>query len=132
MNLFPKTPLIAGLTALGAFPPLPTPSALELANRGFQIDLVGTSKYTLQARYSYTAVPPDNPRLRGAPDNVLLNRSEGYEVLAFVQWFCRQLRLDAKAHGWVVERGVHKAPPHLHARTKIAAWIWLNWNQLSV
>ena len=38
----------------------------------------------LQFDYQWSAIPPDDARLTGKPDDVLLNRREGYEVLAFL------------------------------------------------
>ena len=37
--------------------------------------------------YSWTAINGDDPRVSGEPDSTLLNRSEGYEMLYFVNKF---------------------------------------------
>lgn len=38
----------------------------------------------LKFYYEWSAIPPDDARVTGKPDDVLLNRREGYEVLAFL------------------------------------------------
>lgn len=43
--------------------------------------------------YSWRATPGDNPAVRGKPDSTLLNRTEGYEVLTF-------LNSIARRYGW--------------------------------
>jgi hypothetical protein len=40
------------------------------------------SRQDLKFDYQWSAIPPDDARVTGAPDNLLLNRREGQEVLA--------------------------------------------------
>jgi hypothetical protein len=42
------------------------------------------SRQDLKFDYQWSAIPPDDARVTGAPDNLLLNRREGQEVLAFL------------------------------------------------
>lgn len=44
-------------------------------------------KVDLQFEYSWTATPPDDPRITGEPVSTLLNRGEDYEVIAFINNF---------------------------------------------
>lgn len=37
--------------------------------------------------YSWKAIGDDNPKITGVPNSTLLNREEGYEVLAFINRF---------------------------------------------
>jgi hypothetical protein len=41
-------------------------------------------KSDLQFEYSWKVISHDNPIITGNPDSTLLNRNEGYEVLAFI------------------------------------------------
>ena len=34
--------------------------------------------------YTWTHTPGDDPRVSGEPDNTMLNRKEGYEMLYFI------------------------------------------------
>lgn len=86
----------------------------------------------LALRYSWTAVPPDNPRLTGAPDSSLLNRSEGYEVLSFINRFCAQHTIDGRPMGKFdalkVERMIQAHPAHIRGQQNVKTWIKDNWS----
>lgn len=47
-------------------------------------------KTDLVFEYSWKAIAPDDPKVTGKPDSTLLNRSEGYEVLAFINRFAEK------------------------------------------
>lgn len=87
------------------------------------------SKADLAFQYSWTAIPPDDARVTGRPDSTLLNRNEGYEVLAFINRMAVASKWTAKAPGLKVERLIKN---HLPGTTRSHAnvWQWLvdNWN----
>ena len=80
--------------------------------------------------YDWTAREEgDNPDLRGFPDNKLLARKEGYEVLAFINHI-------AKMHSWTpdnsvaghhVEHKLRQMPSYIHGRQKAYEWVKANW-----
>jgi hypothetical protein len=73
--------------------------------------------------YSWTALRDDDPKKTGVPDNVLLNRREGYEVLAFVQRNFPNVSDAQKA-----ERAIrNRVPANLHSRAHIKDWLTRNW-----
>ncbi|AOY94322.1 hypothetical protein BKK79_20340 [Cupriavidus sp. USMAA2-4] len=87
----------------------------------------------LQYEYSWTPVNGDNPKLTGKPDDVLLNRKEGYEVLAFLVHFCRSWNdADGKpltrAHALKAERLIHlHLPSDVRSRMDVSEWLADNW-----
>ena len=89
----------------------------------------------LQYRYSWSAsAQHDNPLLRGHPDRDLLNRSEGYEVLAFLNAFASSTHHgDTKAkfgkrEALKAERALHSlVPSNIHSRARIMEWLRTNW-----
>lgn len=87
----------------------------------------------LQHAYSWNAVPPDNPRLSGPPDSALLNRSEGYEVLNFINRFCSTHQIGGRLLGKVealkVERMIRAHPGHIRSHANVRAWIVENWSR---
>ena len=85
--------------------------------------------------YSWKAVPPDNPRLTGTPDSTLLNRTEGYEVLAFINKFCKEHQIGGrrlgKSEALKVERMVHAHPGSIRSHANVRTWIEENWSRYS-
>lgn len=57
--------------------------------------------------YSWEAVNGDNPRITGKPDRGKLNRSEGYEVLDFINFFARKHGITDKEMGFKIEDLIH-------------------------
>ena len=78
--------------------------------------------------YSWKATNGDNSRLIGSPDRDLLNRDEGYEVLAFIRYFMKKYRHTSIADGKKVELMIHLLVPEgIRSRAKIGEWIDENW-----
>lgn len=76
--------------------------------------------------YSWTALREDDPKKTGHPDNVLLNRGEGYEVLAFLQRNCASVADAQKA-----ERAIRtRVPGNIRSRAGIFDWLNRNWQFL--
>lgn len=79
----------------------------------------------LQYDYQWSAIPPDDARATGAPDNVLLNRREGYEVLAFLN------RTSASRDGALkAERLIRNhLPGDVRSRANVLTWLQANWSK---
>lgn len=81
----------------------------------------------LRYQYQWTAIPPDSPRLTGIPDSTLLNRHEGYEVLAFLNRVCTE-SLDQALKA---ERAIHDhLPSNLRSHAHVLQWLQSNWSSL--
>lgn len=93
--------------------------------------MVTLTRAELQGRYSWSAIGDDNPRLTGEPDSVLLNRHEGYEVLAFINSFLVRHTFNpppaTRLHGLKVEQMIAGVPGHLRSRQHVDEWIVANW-----
>lgn len=85
--------------------------------------------------YSWTALRGDDPRLTGRPDDVLLNRGEGYEVLAFINSFCTRHNFAfpvTKRDALKVERLIHDhLPGSVRSRKNVDAWLVDNWKMFA-
>ncbi len=90
-------------------------------------------KSDLQRRdYSWRAQPPDDARVRGFPDDVLLDADEGYEVLDFINRFQRAhdrngeplTRDDALR----VERLLQRKPGNVRSHRRVTEWVLANWS----
>jgi len=80
--------------------------------------------------YSWTAYSTDNPKVTGEPDNTLLNRKEGYEILYFVNKFCDMSGLISKGSATKVEKMIrNEVPADIHSQLKIKEWIAGNWTK---
>lgn len=70
----------------------------------------------------------DNPIITGFPDSALLNRSEGYEVLAFINRFSVKYGFTQVADGQKVERFIHDyLPSDVRSHKNVHDWIVANW-----
>lgn len=58
--------------------------------------LLTKSDLKYENEYSWKAIGDDNPKITGVPDSTLLNREEGYEVLAFINRFAVKHALKQK------------------------------------
>ncbi|RPI18471.1 MAG: hypothetical protein EHM58_05295 [Ignavibacteriae bacterium] len=87
------------------------------------------SSRDLKYTYSWTAYEGDNPKISGEPDNTLLNRNEGYEMLYFINKFAEIHNFINKESGHKVEELIKtKVPSHIHSQIKIKDWLVQNWN----
>lgn len=86
------------------------------------------SRNDLQHEYSWEASNGDNPRLVGFPDDVLLNRHEGYEVLPFINRFAERYKLVQKVYGhkteWLIRE---KLPSNVRSHENVRKWLVDNW-----
>jgi hypothetical protein len=76
----------------------------------------------------------DNPHLRSFPDNVLLARREGYEVLAFINGFAviHNWHADNASAGNKIERMIRTGlPSNIRGRKAVYDWVISNWSSYS-
>ncbi len=83
--------------------------------------------------YTWSAIRGDDPKLTGHPDDVLLNRNEGYEVLAFINRFCARHTWNpgpvTKQAALKVERLIRNhLPGNVRSRKNVDAWLVQNWS----
>jgi hypothetical protein len=79
--------------------------------------------------YKWTVYANDNPKVTGQPDSTLLNRTEGYEILYFVNTFCEIYGLKNKVSAVKVEKMIrNEVPSHIHSQEKIEDCIEANWS----
>lgn len=85
-------------------------------------------KSDLKYVYSWTAVAPDDPKVAGYPDSVLLNRNEGNEVLAFINRFAIAHNFKQKQSGSRTERLIREhLPDDVLSRRNVNRWLLQNW-----
>lgn len=88
--------------------------------------LLGTRD--LQFQYSWTAIAPDDARVTGVPDSTLLNREEGYEVLAFLNRLAQASKWTNKTPALKAERMIkNHLPGNIRSHTNVWRWIVDNW-----
>jgi hypothetical protein len=74
----------------------------------------------------------DNPYYRGGNDARQLNRTEGYEVLYFINHFVAKNRFpqDLPTYKKVEKIIRYDVPSNIHKRELIAEWILINYSRL--
>ena len=83
-------------------------------------------KYT----YSWTAIPPDDPRVKGKPDSTMFNRHEGYEVLYLINHMADENNFKEKESGYKLERMIHDhLPSDIRSQENVKTWIVNNWKK---
>lgn len=78
------------------------------------------------ARYSWKATPGDDPHRRHH-DKFLVDRNQGYEVLAFINWFAHQIGCTPTADARQIERSLLRAPSTTRSFDNLG---WFVWNDL--
>jgi hypothetical protein len=73
----------------------------------------------------------DDAHIRGFPDNALLARNEGYEVVSFINTVGRWSNWTSKAGGHKIERMLKSLPGDIRSRKNVLAWIRENWTRFS-
>ncbi|EKT4446684.1 hypothetical protein QEK94_002283 [Stenotrophomonas maltophilia] len=91
------------------------------------------TKDDLHYDYTWKASEGDNPRIVGFPDNVLLSRREGYEVLPFINRFAEKHNLRQKLSGrkteWLIRE---KLPSDIRSHKNVCGWLEKNWKSFDV
>ncbi|EBP5664284.1 hypothetical protein ACYBWJ_00820 [Klebsiella pneumoniae] len=92
--------------------------------------LLVKSDLQYEDEYSWTAIDGDNPKITGIPDSTLLNREEGYEVLAFINRFAKKYSLKQKDSGLKVESMIHDhLPGDVRSHANVEKWLVENWKK---
>ena len=88
------------------------------------------SKSDLKFTYSWTAVDPDDPKVIGVPDSTLLNRQEGYEVIAFINRFAETHNFKQKSSGIKTEKLIKEhLPGDTRSHKNVNKWLVDNWKK---
>lgn len=89
------------------------------------------SKSDLVYSYTWTAIAPDDPKVTGVPDSSLLNRDEGYEVLAFINRFSDIYNFKQKKTGLKVEKLINgHLPGNIRSHKNVSNWLVENWKKI--
>lgn len=82
----------------------------------------------LQFNYSWTVIASDDARVTGVPDSVLLNRSEGYEVLYFLNRLAQASKWTEKEPALKAERMINNhLPGNVRSHSNVWQWLVNNW-----
>jgi hypothetical protein len=78
--------------------------------------------------YSWSVLNGDNPKISGEPDNTLLSRNEGFEILYFVNKFAEKHNFKQKVSAIKVEKMIrNEVPTNIHSQEKIKKWLEEHW-----
>ena len=82
-------------------------------------------------RYTWSALPDDNPKVTGFPDNRLLNRSQGYEIRDFINHTCEHYGRSPLEFQHQIEHIIHSAGhgPFTHAEMRWLVASKLGWRK---
>ena len=79
----------------------------------------------LRFKYSWTTTEGDSKKVIGYPDNILLNRDEGYEVLHFINKYMTTKNLNNTLTNFnIIENSIKTTvPSNLRSQANIKAWL---------
>ena len=81
-------------------------------------------------KYAWTAIPDDDPKITGEPDNTPFNRKEGFEVLALLNRFLAKHKFKQKASGLKAEKLLKEHLPYgLRTQRNVEDWLVANWEE---
>jgi len=84
----------------------------------------------LKHSYSPRATGDDNPKVRGTPDSSLLNRSESYEMLYFVNKFANDYGSGKSGVALKAERLIKlHLPSDKRSHANVTDWLRENWKK---
>lgn len=88
------------------------------------------NKSDLKYKYSWTAIGDDDPKKTGKPDSTLLNRSEGYEVLPFINKFVEKHSFKNKDSALKTEKMIKEfLPSDVRSHKNVTSWLEDNWSK---
>lgn len=76
--------------------------------------------------YRWNADRGDNPLQTGRPDNYLVDRDEGYEVLSLLTQFARSKAIPDAAFRWA-ETELQRIPGNIRGRDQLLAELQSRW-----
>ena len=80
--------------------------------------------------YKWTAYQGDDPKITGSPDNTLLNRNEGYEMLYFINRLAEIWKLQQKISLLKIEKMIkNHLPSNIRSQINVKNWIYSNWKK---
>ena len=80
--------------------------------------------------YSWSTYSNDDPKVTEVPDNTLLNRHEGYEVLYLINKLAEIWKFERKSSGVKIERMIKEhLPDNIKSQIEIRKWIHDNWDK---
>ena len=91
------------------------------------------SKADLKEKYTWSEYKAGDPLVTGIPDYVTLERSEGHEVLKFIQHFLDTYEWDEEtvtANGQKIEQLLQKCPSSCQNHSNIKTWILDHWEAI--
>ncbi|QOG02081.1 hypothetical protein [Flavobacterium sp. MDT1-60] len=80
---------------------------------------------SLRFNYSWTTTEGDSKKVIGYPDNVLLNRNEGYEILHFINKYMLTRNLNSTISNFTaIENSIKTSvPSNLRSQAHIKTWL---------
>ncbi|WP_440120395.1 hypothetical protein [Tenacibaculum sp. Ill] len=70
--------------------------------------------------YKWTIEDGDNPKITGKPDKDRLDRSEGYEMVDFINYICKTFNLTTKKEAFEIEELLqNKVPSNMVMKDEI-------------
>ncbi len=86
------------------------------------------NKSKLLYDYKWAPIPNDDTRISGEPDESLLNRREGYEVLYFINKVCDILNYSSVESALKMERMIRNVvPSEVGSQVGVKDWLQGNW-----
>ncbi|MCQ8182648.1 hypothetical protein NP603_16120 [Methylomonas sp. SURF-1] len=86
------------------------------------------NKSELNYRYSWTAIPGDNPKVTGEPDSTRFSRNEGYEVLYLINKLAEIWDFKKLASAHKIEKMIkNELPSDIQTQKGVKDWIKANW-----
>jgi hypothetical protein len=84
----------------------------------------------LKYKYSWMAIPADDPRVSGKDGNTLFNRQDGYEVLSMINRVAAENHLKEKVLGHKMEMMIHDhLPKKIFSQGSVKKWLAQNWEK---
>jgi len=82
------------------------------------------SRSDLQFTYSWTTTEGDSKKVTGYPDDVLLNRHEGYEVLYFLNKYMDHRKVTSIGYFHRFEKAIHDSlPSNIRSHANVRDWL---------
>jgi len=89
--------------------------------------MVNFKKSDLKYEYEWKASQGDNEKITGFPDNILLSRKEGYEVLPFINRYMASIKWENLSSFQKIEKLIQTdLPGTIRSHKKVAEWLTAN------
>jgi hypothetical protein len=92
--------------------------------------MVVITKSKLLYDYTWAPIPVDDQRVSGEPDDSVLNRREGNQVLYFINKVCCMFNWTSATEGLKMERLIRNVLPNeVVSQVGIKDWLSSNWTK---